>query len=66
MAGRVIVSDAIAMENTKEDELELLVREHARLVYRIAYSVSRNPQDAEDATQETSCACFAIAENWRA
>ena len=53
MAGRVIVSDAIAMANAKEDELELLVREHARLVYRIAYSVSRNPHDAEDATQET-------------
>jgi RNA polymerase sigma-70 factor (ECF subfamily) len=53
VAGRVIVSDAIAMANAKEDELELLVREHARLVYRIAYSVSRNPQDAEDATQET-------------
>lgn len=53
MAGRVIVSDAIAMANAAEDELERLVREHARLVYRIAYSVSRNQQDAEDATQET-------------
>ena len=53
MAGRVIVSEAIAMANAREDEVELLVREHARLVYRIAYSVSRNPQDAEDATQET-------------
>ncbi len=53
MAGRVIVSEAIAMAKATEDELELLVREHARLVYRIAYSVSRNQQDAEDATQET-------------
>lgn len=53
MAGRVIVSEAIAMAKAAEDELELLVREHARLVYRIAYSVSRNHQDAEDATQET-------------
>jgi RNA polymerase sigma-70 factor (ECF subfamily) len=53
VAGRVIVSEAIAMARATEDEIELLVREHARLVYRIAYSVSRNHQDAEDATQET-------------
>jgi RNA polymerase sigma-70 factor (ECF subfamily) len=33
--------------------LEGLVREHSRLVYRIAYSVLRQHQDAEDATQET-------------
>jgi RNA polymerase sigma-70 factor (ECF subfamily) len=36
-----------------EDALEAAVREHARLVYRIAYSVSRNHHDAEDVTQET-------------
>jgi RNA polymerase sigma-70 factor (ECF subfamily) len=53
VAGRAIVSEAIAMAKATEDELEILVREHARLVYRIAYSVSRNQQDAEDATQET-------------
>ena len=53
MAGRAIVSEAIAMAKATEDELELLVREHARLVYRIAYSVTRNQQDAEDTTQET-------------
>jgi RNA polymerase sigma-70 factor, ECF subfamily len=33
--------------------VEQLVREHSRLVYRIAYSVLRRHQDAEDATQET-------------
>ena len=53
MAGRAIVSDAIAMARATEDEFELLVHEHARLVYRIAFSVLRNQQDAEDATQET-------------
>lgn len=33
--------------------LEALVREHSRLVYRIAYAVLRRHHDAEDATQET-------------
>src|SRR5271169_1898529 len=35
------------------DRLEELVREHSRLVYRIAYAVLRRHQDAEDTTQET-------------
>jgi RNA polymerase sigma-70 factor (ECF subfamily) len=33
--------------------LAALVREHSRLVYRIAYAVLRGHHDAEDATQET-------------
>jgi RNA polymerase sigma-70 factor, ECF subfamily len=41
------------MVGTNEDAIEAAVREHARLVYRIAYSVLRNHHDAEDATQET-------------
>jgi RNA polymerase sigma-70 factor (ECF subfamily) len=32
--------------------VERMVREHARLVYRVAFAVLRHPQDAEDATQE--------------
>ena len=48
-----MVSPAIAMPRTDEDELELVVREHARLVYRIAYAALRNHHDAEDSTQET-------------
>ena len=33
-------------------DIELLVREHSRLVFRIAYSVVRNHADAEDVVQE--------------
>jgi len=53
VAGSVIVGDAIAAAQPGEDALEAAVREHARLVYHIAYSMLRNHHDAEDATQET-------------
>lgn len=33
-------------------DVERAALDHARLVYRVAYSVLRSPQDAEDATQE--------------
>src|SRR5947209_5457933 len=38
--------------NAVAAEVEGLVREHARLVFRIAYSVVRNHADAEDVVQE--------------
>lgn len=50
---RALTQNALLMTATNEDALEAAVREHARLVYRIGYSVSRNHHDAEDATQET-------------
>ena len=55
VAEAVIASEApvMARTDTVDDKLELAVREHARLVFRIAYSVLRNHHDAEDATQET-------------
>jgi RNA polymerase sigma-70 factor, ECF subfamily len=37
----------------QDEALEALVRQHSRLVYRIAYAVLRRHHDAEDATQET-------------
>lgn len=35
-----------------DEAVERAVREHARLVFRVAFAVVRNPQDAEDVTQE--------------
>jgi len=49
----VILSEAMAMAQVAENVLEAMVREHSRLVYRVAYSVVRNHHDAEDVTQET-------------
>ena len=46
----VIVNEAMIVANA--NTLEAAVREHARLVYRISFSVLRNHHDAEDATQE--------------
>ena len=43
---RCVTSQAVS------PEIELLVREHAGLVFRIAYSVVRNHADAEDVVQE--------------
>jgi RNA polymerase sigma-70 factor (ECF subfamily) len=53
VTGQVMVSEAAAAARADENQLELAVREHARLVYRVAHSVLRNHHDAEDATQET-------------
>jgi RNA polymerase sigma-70 factor (ECF subfamily) len=52
-AGQVILSESVSTTDAHGDELETAVREHARLVYRIAYSVLRNHHDAEDVAQET-------------
>jgi RNA polymerase sigma-70 factor (ECF subfamily) len=52
LATEAILSGAATAERSR-DEVEALVRAHARLVYRIAYAVLRRHHEAEDATQET-------------
>lgn len=58
LVGEAILSDAAAIERgkidrTQDDAIAALVREHSRLVYRIAYAALRSHHDAEDAVQET-------------
>src|ERR1700758_444828 len=53
VAGEAILSGLRTVERSHDDLLEALVREHSRLVYRIAYAVLRRHHEAEDATQET-------------
>ena len=53
LAGAVIFNQAREAAEALSKELDAVVREHSRLVYKVAFAVLRNPQDAEDATQET-------------
>jgi RNA polymerase sigma-70 factor (ECF subfamily) len=53
VAGEATLSAIATVEHSPEELLEGMVREHARMVYRIAYAVLRRHHDAEDATQET-------------
>src|SRR5882762_5751127 len=58
VAGEAILSEAATLVrrqdvHSQDEVLEDLGRQHARLVYRIAYAVLRRHHDAEDATQET-------------
>jgi RNA polymerase sigma-70 factor (ECF subfamily) len=61
VAGEAILSGVTTIDSSAETStsdhvdatLESLVRQHSRLVYRIAYAVLRRHHDAEDATQET-------------
>lgn len=53
VAGEAILSGIATVERGVDEVLTTLVREHSRLVYRIAYAVLRRHHDAEDATQET-------------
>ncbi len=50
---RDVPADLATSVAENNSDLECAVREHAKLVYRVAYSVLRNHHDAEDVTQET-------------
>jgi RNA polymerase sigma-70 factor, ECF subfamily len=52
-AAQVILSESASTTEAGRDEFEATVREQARLVYRVAYSVLRNHHDSEDVAQET-------------
>lgn len=61
VAGEAVLNEAATVPRSQDrsqiagqdDALEHLVRQHSRLVYRIAYAALRSHSDAEDATQET-------------
>ena len=51
--GGNVIAVRLWTKTSDETAMESCVREHGAMVFRIAYSVLRNPQDAEDAAQET-------------
>jgi RNA polymerase sigma-70 factor (ECF subfamily) len=58
--GEIVLKDAKPGESAAET-IEILVNQHAALVYRLTYAVLRNHHDAEDAAQE----CFLRVWKWR-
>src|SRR5271157_336149 len=71
VSGQVSLSEPFPVADTVANEFEAAIRDHSRLVYRIAFSVLRNHHDAEDATQETFMRCFrslrrTVVRDWRA
>lgn len=52
VAEQAILTGMLASKEAAENDLEALVREHSRLVFKIAYAAVRNPHDAEDIVQE--------------
>lgn len=53
VVGELILGEARTATRGEHEAVENLVKEHARLVYRVAYAVLRGHHDAEDAVQET-------------
>ena len=63
-AGQVMLSESVSTTEAGRDELEATVREQARLVYKVAYSVLRNHHDAEDVAQETFLRFLRQRKHW--
>jgi RNA polymerase sigma-70 factor (ECF subfamily) len=64
LSGQVSLSEPISITDASRDDLESLVREHARFVYKVAFSVLRNHHDAEDAAQETFLRFLRCRKKW--
>lgn len=55
VTGQVTLTEIIAIAadaQSREDALSVAVHDHARFVFKVAFSVLRNRDDAEDAAQE--------------
>lgn len=48
-----MLGEAVTVPRSQDEAIEDLVRQHSRMVYRIAYAALRSHHDAEDAAQET-------------
>ena len=57
-SGQAVLSGVIPIPDAATEQLEATLREHARFVYQVAYSVLRHHHDAEDAAQETFLRVF--------
>lgn len=51
--------------DASDEQLRQLVAEHADAVYRVAYSVVRDPHAAEDIVQETIIRAWQSLDTWR-
>ncbi len=65
-ARQVTLTGSQRITEAVHDELEAAVREHAAFVYKVAYSVLRNRQDAEDVAQETFFRFWRSRKKWTA
>lgn len=61
---QAVLSEPISIADAAGDEFEATAREHARHVYKVAYSVLRNHHDAEDAAQETFLRFLKHRKHW--
>ena len=57
--------DGEVKDSAREAAFARIVGEHARFLYRVAFSLLRHPQDAEDAVQDALLKLYR-GESWRA